>query len=302
MKILHYALGFPPYRTGGLTKFCIDLLCQQNRTGHQVALMWPGQMGFVSKRVSVKNRGIVTISGASITSLEVINPIPVSYDEGISDIPAFTKNVDSSVYEELLDSFRPDVIHIHTLMGLHKNFLSIAKKHRIRLVFTAHDFFPICPKVTMFRNGQICSSVQTCENCGMCNSTALSMKRIQILQSPVYRVMKNSPIVKKLRKQHRDAYLSESITRNDATPVGMAKDFFNLREYYGFLLQMVDIIHYNSLVTKQIYEKYFRLSNSAVISITHGDISDNRTKKNFKSQVLRIRYLGPVGRAKGFFA
>jgi hypothetical protein len=25
MKILHYSLGFPPYRTGGLTKYAVDL-------------------------------------------------------------------------------------------------------------------------------------------------------------------------------------------------------------------------------------------------------------------------------------
>ena len=32
MRILHYALGFPPWRTGGLTKYCVDLmLTQKNR-------------------------------------------------------------------------------------------------------------------------------------------------------------------------------------------------------------------------------------------------------------------------------
>ena len=33
MKILHYALGFPPYRSGGLTKMCIDLMVQQAKEG-----------------------------------------------------------------------------------------------------------------------------------------------------------------------------------------------------------------------------------------------------------------------------
>lgn len=31
MKILHYSLGLPPYRTGGLTKFATDLMEQQIR-------------------------------------------------------------------------------------------------------------------------------------------------------------------------------------------------------------------------------------------------------------------------------
>ena len=58
MKILHYALGFPPYRTGGMTKFCMDLMGKQHKDGHQVAMMWPGQMGFIHKSVSVHDRGI----------------------------------------------------------------------------------------------------------------------------------------------------------------------------------------------------------------------------------------------------
>lgn len=46
MKILHYALGFPPYRSGGLTKYCIDLLLAQKAAGHDVAMMWPGAFSF----------------------------------------------------------------------------------------------------------------------------------------------------------------------------------------------------------------------------------------------------------------
>ena len=51
MKILHYALGFPPYRTGGLTKYCIDLMLTQAEQGHEVALLWPGRITIVKKRV-----------------------------------------------------------------------------------------------------------------------------------------------------------------------------------------------------------------------------------------------------------
>ena len=55
MNILHYALGFPPYRSGGLTKLCIDLMEQQVKEGHTVAMLWPGQMGVVNQKVAIKN-------------------------------------------------------------------------------------------------------------------------------------------------------------------------------------------------------------------------------------------------------
>lgn len=55
MKILHYALGFPPYRSGGLTKFCVDLMVQQTREGHHVAMLWPGKIGLIIKRLHKKD-------------------------------------------------------------------------------------------------------------------------------------------------------------------------------------------------------------------------------------------------------
>lgn len=301
MRILHYALGFPPYRSGGLTKLCVDLMVQQVIEGHTVAMLWPGQMGFVCHKVAIKKHKNVKLGGKDILSFEVINPLPVSFDEGIVDIAAFTKNVETEVYRRLLENFQPDVIHVHTLMGLHRSFLEAAKDKKIRLVFTAHDFFPICPKVTMFRHGAVCDCVQDCENCGVCNVTALSINKIKALQSPIYRALKDSKIVKKLRKQHRDGYLSESTAKDTTTPVGTADDYKKLRNYHHSLLELMDMIHYNSSVTKKVYESVFDFPNNCIIGITHSDIRDNRKNKKYSSDRLRIRYLGPQGGAKGFF-
>lgn len=300
MKILHYALGFPPYRSGGLTKLCVDLMVQQAKEGHTVAMLWPGQMGFVNPKVAIKKHENVKLSGQDIQSFEVINPLPVSFDEGIADIAAFTKNVEAEAYRRLFDNFQPDVIHVHTLMGLHKSFLEAAKDKKIRLVFTAHDFFPVCPKVTMFRHGAVCDCVQTCENCGICNANALSLNKIKILQSPAYRKLKNSSIVKKLRKQHRDGYLSEATADDTADPVGTADDYKKLRNYYYSLLKLMDMIHYNSSVTKKVYESVFDLPNSCIVVITHSDIKDNRKVKDYSGDCLHIRYLGPQSGAKGY--
>ena len=300
MKILHYALGFPPYRSGGLTKLCVDLMVQQAKENHTVAMIWPGQMGFFNQEVSIKKHENVKLSGQAILSFEIINPLPVPFDEGIADIAAFTKNAETEVYSRLLDNFQPDVIHVHTLMGLHKSFLEAAKDKKIRLVFTAHDFYPICPKVTMFRHGTVCDNVQNCENCGVCNATALSLNKIRILQSPLYRTLKDSAIVKKLRKHHRDGYLSEVAINDSVDAVGTADDYKKLRNYYYSLLKLMDMIHYNSSVTKKVYESVFNLPNSCVVVITHSDIKDNRKVKDYSNDRLRIRYLGPQSGAKGY--
>lgn len=317
MKILHYALGFPPYRTGGSTKFCIDLMKQQCLDGHQAALIWPGQMGIFCRRVVIKDRGIVSVDGTKcgIRSFEIINPLPVSYDEGISEFKAFEKNVGREVYDRFLAAFDPDVIHVHTLMGLHGSFLEAAGKRRIRRVFTAHDFFPVCPKVTMIRHGQICSSAESCTDCGVCNTTALSLKKIWILQSLIYRHLKDTAVVRRLRTSHRDQYLSGKsemkygnthaagivMKNKNIRSAGTAADYKKLRSHYESLLEMMDMIHYNSSVAKSVYDQFFRLTNFTVISITHGDISSHKKKKVFSPSWLRMTYLGQQTTAKGFF-
>ena len=295
MNILHYSLGFPPYRTGGLTKFSMDLMKEQVKEGDQVSLLWPGEIQLFGKRTKIKKNGSVD----GIASFEVINPTPVSYDEGIVDIPAFTAKGDLKVYEQFLQFVHPNVIHIHTLMGLHKNLLVAAKKMGIKTVFTTHDFFPICPKVTMFRDGMICPDADACESCPKCNLTALSLRKIQILQSPVYRTLKNSAAVKKLRKGHRDEYLSgQEMVEGETTRT--AEDYRKLRKYYKSLLDLIDVVHYNSSVTKEVYKKYMGERKAMLIPITHGDIKDHRKKKEF-APPLKITYLGPLGGGKGFF-
>ncbi len=297
MRILHYSLGFPPYRTGGLTKFCVDLMNQQIAEKHEVSLLWPGEIRLLGKHTTIrKNKSV-----GDIGNYEIIDPLPVPYDEGIKEFDVFIQDGDKTIYSHFLAELKPDVIHIHTLMGLHKGMLLAAKEQHIRLVFTTHDFFPICPKVTMFRHGKICESIDSCDECGICNNTALSLKKILILQSPIYRKIKDSKVIKAIRKRHRDEYLGDDLNHDNSIMVGSPNDYQKMRKHYQEMLSMMDIVHYNSSVTKEIYEHTFSVSNSRIISISHADIADHRRKKIFPKDQIRIRYLGPYGASKGYY-
>ena len=300
MSILHYSLGFPPYRTGGMTKFCMDLMLQQAREGHSVSLLWPGEIFPGCSRTYIRTHS----RRQGIESYEVLNPTPVPYDEGITDTDLFIREGSEKTYCSFLQRLSPDIIHIHTLMGLHKSLLVAAKKQGIRLVFSAHDFFPICPKVTMFRNGGVCRTVTNCKQCAECNLTALSTKKVILLQSRVYEFLKDTPLVKQMRKQHRDAYLSEAVVKSSVFSelTRTAEDYQNLRGFYQGLLEMMDVIHYNSSVTMNVYEAFLRLDGikKVQIPITHADINDFRYEKVFENE-LRISFLGSASAAKGYF-
>ena len=53
MHILHYTLGFSPYRSGGLVKYAKDLMQTQIKLGHLVVALYPGGTSLFEKSCHV---------------------------------------------------------------------------------------------------------------------------------------------------------------------------------------------------------------------------------------------------------
>ena len=298
MRILHYFLGFPPYRTGGLTKYAFDLMEAQVNDGNDVVALWPGAVKSYSATPFVKKRKYIS----GVENYELINPLPVSLDEGISDIDAFTKTCNPQMYMDFLQKVMPDVIHIHTLMGLHKEFIEVANQLKIRTIYTSHDYFGLCPKVTLYKYGECCDDDRCCRDCIQCNANSLSLKEIKVLQSPIYRWAKNTTIVKLLRKKHRSNFFAEE-TMPDMPDVDVEETsaaYRRLRAYYVWMYEHIDFIHFNSTVAESVFKRYLVPKDSKVVSITHKGIMDNRDNHHVDSDKFRIVYLAPAKPFKGF--
>ena len=156
----------------------------------------------------------------------------------------------------------------------------MAKQLNIKIVFIAHDYFGICPKVTMFTQNQPCEEVKTCANCFSCNQSALSLSKIRILQSPLYRNLKNTRIVKKLRKKHRTGfYDTEQMVISQETVNEKARErYVMLRRFYTDILEMMDLVLFNSSLTKDVYLKFCSLSKWEIFPISHINVSDKNTR------------------------
>ncbi|QIW18640.1 glycosyltransferase [Bacillus thuringiensis] len=304
MKILHISLGLPPYRTGGLTKYSLDLMLEQSNE-NKVFLLYPGKFT-ISQKVAIKKNK----SCEGIGVYELVNPLPISLLNGINQPPLFMKKVDKGTYEDFLKKIDPDVIHVHTLMGIHKEFFEVAKDLSIKVVFTTHDYFGLCPKVNLMdAEDSICEDFNSGRNCLSCNINALSLPMIYVMQSYPYRYLKDSSIVKSLRKLKKNqvkksievSSVSEEVTKLDDN---LAIQYVELRKYYLEVFKLIDYFHFNSSVAKEQFESFLDLKGK-VISISHSNIYDHRRerfsrKKN--SSILRLGYLGPLDIYKGFYA
>lgn len=302
MKILHYTLGLPPYRTGGLTKYSIDLMISQQKMGMNVNLLFPGRFN-INKKCKV--RKYKPFKGINVN--ELINPLPVPLLGGIKEHKYFSKKVDKNIYLDFLSTLNPDIIHIHTLMGIHKEFFEAARQLQIKLVYTTHDYFGICPKVNLLDyENSICSDYQYGKKCNLCNENSYSIQLIYIMQSKLYRNIKENIIIKKLRRYKRkklknidekDNNYMKSVDKNIGT------DYIKLRKYYIDIFKHIDYFHFNSSVSKQEFTKYIPNIVGDIIPITHMDVVDKRVEKNFSKnyEKLKISYLGPIDKYKGFY-
>lgn len=300
MKILHYSLGLPPYRTGGLTKYVTDLMLEQVRLNNEVSILWPGRINVFSKKTKIiKNKDY-----KNIHSFELINPIPVPLLNGIKDTDMYLKSLNKELFEKFIEALKPDIVHFHTVMGISKELFEILKEKKIKMVYTTHDYFGLCPKVNFFYNNNRCNGKE-CINCAKCNESALSFNKIMILQSNLYRKMKNTTGIKKLRaifkkKNKKIENRTEYTEAKNDNAIDTAKKYNILRKYYLEIFSYIDEFHFNSNIAKSVFKKYIKIRNYKVIPIIHSDISDNRTIKEFQLDNLKITYLGPTDIKKGY--
>lgn len=302
MNILHYSLGLPPYRTGGLTKYSFDLMKEQAKNGGNIYLLFPGRINSINKNTKIKYYS----ENLNVKSYEIINPLPVPLLSGISSPKEFMKRCDKNVFIDFFIKNNIEVVHIHTLMGLHKEFLEACNELKIKAFYTSHDYFGFCTKVNFIDNkGNLCEN-RDINKCLKCNKKGFSIKKIQILQSPIYRFCKNMGIIAKLKSilnktKSNDGKEKSGNKYNLDMKISneQRKQFKKLLNYYESMFNKIDYFLFNSNVSKSVYDKYIK-SHGEVISITHSDIRDNRKLKDFNYNKLKVTYLGPDKKYKGF--
>lgn len=172
MIIIHYTLGFPPLRSGGLTKYALDLMKEQANLGHKVIAMIP-RMNVFSFQKGVKITKVQCDYGLDCYALYSAIPIPLLYGvKSPEDYICYNKG-NKVLIQSFLSMIKPDVIHIHTLMGLPMEFLETAKEQGIRTIFTTHDYYGLCPKVNFIDQKRVLCLEPNETKCSLCNTHSL---------------------------------------------------------------------------------------------------------------------------------
>lgn len=310
MKILHYIPGFPPVRGGGLVKYALDLIEAESKK-NDVVILAPGPISHnPAKRTKVSIRYAGKWKG--IPKYKIINPLPIPMANGIQDILWFTLPCDIRPYQQFLKNTKPDLIHLHTFMGVHSEFLKEAVHNRIPVVYTTHDYFGICPKTDLMYGLEPCP--QPGKHCAECSRYAFSPKRLILEQSDLYEFYRNSSLLVKLfqKKRFTNKFLnirsSQPIISSSEIKFDTQKlpeintkkqeNYEYLLSYYISMFFLITRFHFNSNMARNVYEKFLGKLNGQVINISNKAVTDQRTIRT-QCKCLRLGYLGGDSPYKG---
>lgn len=288
MKILHYTLGFQPSRTGGLVKYAEDLMTQQATNGHEVIALYPGEISIIFKQVRIKKA-----ENRKFQCYKIINSLPLALFGGISEPDEFMKSCNKASYRKFLKNIKVDVIHIHSLIGLHKEFIEVAKELGIKTVFTSHDYYGLAPVPHFYFNGVDYSDKNTNLAWNIMSSNALSVEKLRFFQVPFYpTIRKILKLLGKNPKSKKNLVIRDIIEE---------QDYNELRHYYNEMFHLIDGYLFNSSLAKKVYEQNeIKPINSIEASISNSSIKYHQRLTTTNNKI-RVAYIGPDEEYKGYF-
>lgn len=297
MNILHYTLGLPPYRSGGLTKYATNLFSAQKNDGDQVFLLYAGSVNIFNSGKYIRQKK----NWYDIPVYEINNSVAIPLLHGVKNpisLLGQTAKLSDKEMSDFYERTRPQIFHIHTLMGLPYELVTFLKNKGTKIVFTSHDYYGLCLKVNFINEKGVLCSNPNGANCALCNYYAPSNLFLRLRNSKSLLSIKNKLPQKKIKK----FTATTSPLPNQVKPnISLAKEqeYELLIDYYKNIFALVDNFHFNSEVSKEVYTQHLNNIKSEVISISHNGIKDNRTIKLFEKKNVRLTFIGNADIYKG---
>jgi len=88
----------------------------------------------------------------------------------------FKNKMMDKLWRNILSAFRIDLVHVHHVINTSFDIFYIAEEYNIPIIFTAHDFYFICPTVKMLNaDSEVCIGKDSDLTCRECLNTQLGI-------------------------------------------------------------------------------------------------------------------------------
>lgn len=165
MKIVLTIHHFPPNYNAGAEIYTFRLAHWLLKHGHQVEVVCVESITQTgSAEIEHKHE---LYEGISVWRLyfdadQAPDPFRQSFDN-----PAM-----GAWFAQFLAQVQPDVVHINSCYLLSVNTISVAKQLGLPVIVTLHDFWFVCPRITLLKpTGQVCAVPENVAECAWCLAT-----------------------------------------------------------------------------------------------------------------------------------
>lgn len=294
MTILHYTIGLPPKRHGGSVQYASDLMHEQARQGHNVYALICGDTLFRATECRFKKSHKVR----DIKVIKLTNPTTPTLLYGVKTPASQFRDVKVNLrnIQEFIRKNDIKIFHIHTFMGLPQAIVRSLKDMNIKIIYTTHDFYGICPKNNLIDyNGNLCSGPKS-TNCAICCHSSMSDYALRLCNSSLYHWSKwlRLPKKKLISTIHKPTDTPQFIPTNE-----IIKNYAILIEYYQSYFNLVDYFHFNSKQTESIFRQFLPNIKGHSVPVTTAKIIDRR-KKLILNECLTFGFIGSLSEYKGF--
>lgn len=272
MRVLHFSSSLFPFLTGGTEVFIENLVNAQRNIEGITSLLWA--IHDQDNLIDFK------------TALEKNNKTIIKALPNLSRVETFSRICPSmKSFEELLDNYSPDVVHLHNFDGqCGLSHAKTIKKFKIRLVITIHTTPCSCLGNRVFYNEPKLD--------GFFHDRSCTVERLISRGLPI-------SLANIISSQNGFPFNVES--KNKFVRLLTSRQLTNkLHENYYEYLKMADSIHVcakwlEDLISKQGFKK------NKVKFIRAGIIKENfrHTRKLMEDGVLKLVYFGRCDEKKG---
>ncbi|MEP5611128.1 MAG: glycosyltransferase family 4 protein [Cyclobacteriaceae bacterium] len=149
-----------PNIIGGAEKSVKALAESMVKLGHEVAVV-----------TTSDNDGMKLVNGVHVYYMKIPNLYWIINASGQTllrrtswHILDIENNLISKKITTYLKEFDPEIVHTNNLQGFSVSVWKLVSKLNIRIIHTIRDYYLLCPKSSMFKNGKIC---QQCWDCSL---------------------------------------------------------------------------------------------------------------------------------------
>lgn len=200
MRIL--IIGNAPHDIGGVANYSRPLAIKFTQLGHNVFYLYSGAYNrkynwFIMPYLVINRRNF------PFECAEIINSPNLPFNFGIPELDLFSPNIEKIICR-YLDKIKPDILHIHSRLGLPTSINEIAFQKGIKVLNTIHVYGYLCQKRVMIdKEGKLCVGPHDFLKCALCTGMLnLRKERLKARISAPKRYLKerNERIFNLLRK------------------------------------------------------------------------------------------------------